>query len=156
MKKGYYIDTEGFDLEAVKAAILFACDFASKNADVNRVILCAPSKNSMIRFNKVLGERYVQSLSLKEQSIGESFIMKIETIRTYIRTNSVNSFDIVVCCGIDDKDLFKIEEHPSVNYMISIPKVWEHSEQWIHSSQAEEISGKLQEVSRTFTIPREK
>lgn len=142
MNTRFYIDTEANDDDAYQFAMQYACSLAEKDSDIQRIVLYIPGKQTTGWFNRLFDSNTVKKLftGLKFSDCPVPF--KFETKITYKKSQYGNPSDIVICCGIDSEDIFKIDDYHSVKYIIAIPWLRKFTEKWIKTWNAVEISGK--------------
>lgn len=153
MNNRFYFDTEGNDDEAYKNAISFACDISKKDQKVGRLIFLVINKQTVGWLERIFGIRTIKNLFDGVKFNGYSFLCKIETLATYKTAQYKNYCDIVICCGLDSNDIFKIDDYSSIKYIIAIPWLKKNTEGWIKTWGAEDISGKPEDADKTFPEP---
>lgn len=142
METKFYINTEANDDEAYRFAMGFACEIAKNDSNIKRIVLYIHTKQNTGWFTRLFGVDFTKKLfngvKLKDCPV----LFKFETIKTYSKFQYGNSSDIVICCGVDSKDILKIDNYNSVKYIIAIPWLRDLTEKWIKTWNAKEISGK--------------
>lgn len=145
----YFFDTEGNDDESYERALNFAEKLVKANNELKRIIYLVPSKNSTGWLDRLFGEQAVKKMFNGVKLSGTA--VKIETIRTY--TNSYNDpSDIVICCGLNSEEIFKVQDYRHVYAIIAIPWQKENTESWIKTAKAVKINEDLStntELSKT-------
>jgi hypothetical protein len=124
----YFIDTSGNDDNAYGEAVRFACALAREDAEVKRIVILVHTKQNTGWFDRLLGPDIVKKMFQGVKLLGCETPFKIETMNT-IKDHSPTS--IVIACGLDDGDLFKIDDFYTVKSIIAIPWLQERVQQWI-------------------------
>jgi hypothetical protein len=130
MNNRFYIDTHGNDDEAYQRALDFAIKLSKENDKIKNVIFLVASKNNTGWLDRIYGTDNVKKLftGIKQGSL----LVKIETVRTYNSTYS-GATDIVIACGLNSKEIFKVEDYRNVEYIIAIPWLKELTQSWINT-----------------------
>lgn len=135
MGKKYFVDTYGnADRKARLRAILYADTIAKKDEFVQRIVLYIATKANTGWFDKIFDQREIKKLFSGTRIHNIKVPIKIETINTYKKCYGSN--DIVIAFGTSSEELYKLEDNTCANYIICIPWVKEHSEEWITSRNA--------------------
>ncbi|AZB17627.1 hypothetical protein EG352_07525 [Chryseobacterium indologenes] len=136
----YFFDTEGNDDESYDKALNFAEKLIKANKGLKRIIYLVPSKNSTGWLDRLYGVQTVKKMFNGVNLSGTA--VKIETIRTY--TNSYNDpSDIVICCGLNSEEIFKVQDYRQVDTIIAIPWQKENTDSWIKTAKAIKINEDL-------------
>lgn len=146
MENRFYINTEGNDDDAYKQAINYACEIANQDTQIKRIILYITTKQNTGWFERLYGDECVKKIFKGATIKGCRVEIKFETCLTYAKDKYHSPSDIVICCGLDSDDIFKIDDYYSVKYIIAIPWLKKYSEQWIKTWNAKEISGKGEKI----------
>lgn len=150
VQKRFCIMTEGDDDNAYKEAMSFACKLADKNNEINKIILLVSTKDSARCFKRLFGSEIVKLLFNGYVFENCKHEFKIETLRTY---NSHNLHNIVITCGIDSNDIFKIDDvYYRPDAIISIAWTFEGLEKWNKTWNSKEIRGK-QKLIKPYKNP---
>lgn len=128
MNNRFYIDTFGNDDNAYEKAYLFALKLVKDDINIKKIIFLVASKNNCGWLDRLYGESKVKQL-FKGMYIG-NLLLKIETIRTYSNSYA-NGTDIVIACGLNSKEIFKVEDFQNIGYIIAIPWLKELTQNWI-------------------------
>ncbi|HUX56305.1 MAG TPA: hypothetical protein VMV77_04985 [Bacteroidales bacterium] len=140
MKSKFYVDAETNDDKAYQLAMSFACELSKKDNQIERIVLFISTIETTGWFNRIFGPDTVKQLFKGHKFTNCPVPFKFETKLTYKEFG--NASDIVITCGIDSEDLFKIDDYYSVKYIIAVPWLRELTEKWIRTWDADEISGK--------------
>ena len=138
--KYYYFDTQGNDDAAYDRALNFAANLVKESKELNKIIFLVASRDATGWL-----ERLFDSQTVKKMFTGATFSginVKIETIRTYKNTYS-NPSDIIICCGLNSEEIFKIQDYRQVDVIIAIPWLKENTESWINTANAKKINEDL-------------
>ena len=139
MDTKFYLDTEGNDDQAYLSALKFACELASSDTDINRIVLYIASKDNTGWFERLFDSQMVKQLFQGAQFNDCPAVVKFETRITYEKFKYGRSNDIVICCGMDSDELLKIDDYSSVKYIIAIPWLRQFNEKWIRTWNAVNI-----------------
>ena len=142
MNRKFYIDTEGNDDQAYALAMQYACELAKKDNEIFRIILFINTKQNTGWFERLYGSVVVKKMFNGYKFSDCTVPFKFETKLTYKEAGFSNSYEIVICCGLDSDDIFKIDDYYSVKYVIAIPWIKKWTQKWISTWDAIEISGK--------------
>lgn len=138
--KYYYFDTQLNDDESYEKALNFAADLVMESKELDRIIFLVASKNTTGWLERLFGSQKV-----KKMFSGASFLginVKIETIRTY-KDSYNNSSDIIICCGLNSDEIFKVQDYRQIDAIIAIPWLKESTESWINTTNAKKINKDL-------------
>lgn len=142
MDTKYYFDTEGNDDAAYQKAMQFACELAISDSEISRIILLIHTKHNTGWFQRLFGEEIVNKMFSGYKFSDCPATVKFETKITYRHSQYGNRSHVVICCGLDSEDIFKIDDYYSVKYIIAIPWLKKLTDKWIKTWNAKEISGK--------------
>lgn len=142
MERKYYIDTEKNDDEAYRFAINFACNIVKEDNKVKQIVLYVQSKKTTGWFDRLFGSETVKALFTGVRIMDCPVKLKIETKQTYKKEMYGEPTDLVICCGMDSKDIFKLDDYSSIKYIIAIPWLKKLTEKWVTTWNAKEITGK--------------
>ncbi len=138
-KQRFYVDTEGNDDEAYREAIQFACRLADDDPKITRIILLIATKRNTGWFERLFGEGAVKQLFNGAKFKNCRPIIKIESLQTF-RADAVSS-EIIITCGLDDKDVLKIDDCYSAKAIIAIPWLRQFLQKWIQTWNPADIRG---------------
>lgn len=145
-KQRFFIDTEGNDDDAYREAIEFACKLAESDPQISRIVLLVHTKRTTGWFERLYGEGGVKQLFSGTKFKGCRPIVKLETIQTF--KDGIAPANIVIACGLDDKDVLKIDDTFSVKVIIAIPWVRELLKKWIQTWEPTNIRGGQASVAK--------
>lgn len=132
MKNKFYIDTEGNDDDSYRLALKFAITLFQKDNQVNKIIFLVGSKNSTGWLDRLYGSEAVKKIF---NGINQNGVhIKIETVRTLNNSFSTGT-DIIIACGLNSDEIFKIEDYRNIKYIIAIPWLKELTQSWINTNQ---------------------
>lgn len=135
--KYYYFDTYGNDDESYDIALNFAAKLVKESKEISKIIFLVASKDTTGWLERLFG-----SQTVKKMFAGVTFSginVKIETIRTY-KNNYANPSDVIICCGLNSEEIFKIQDYRQVDTIIAIPWLKENTESWIKTANAKKIN----------------
>lgn len=138
-KQRFYIDTLGNDDQAYKEAMSFACNLADKDSQIKRVILLISTKQHTGWFERLFKQEIVNQLFKGKQFNNCKPIFKFETKKNYKNTSP--SSEIVITCGLNEEDIFPIDDFSSVKAIIVIPWLREKIQKWVQTWNPIELRG---------------
>ena len=144
-KQRFYFDIEGNDDEAYREAIQHACELAAKDKEIEKVILLIHTKRNTGWFERLFGRETVKSLFKGVYFKDCGPIFKFETKKTYSE-GVYEPSEIVITCGLDSDDVFKIDDSYSVKAIIAIPWLRKHLQKWVKTWNPTELRGNQQSV----------
>lgn len=139
-RKYFYFDTELNDDAAYDRAVNFAAKLINENKTLKKIIFLVANKNSTGWLERLYGSQNVKKMF--SGAILSGINVKIETIRTY--TDSYNDpTDVVICCGLNSEEVFKIQDYGHVDTIIAIPWLKQNIESWIKTAKAKKVNEDL-------------
>lgn len=141
----YYIDTRGNDDDAYKEAMQFALELTKVDQNINKVVLLIGTKTQTGWFERLFGRETEKKLFTGVKFEGSDVLFKFETKITFKDTDRDNSL-IVISCGLNADDLYKIDDFDSISSIISIPWLPENLLPWIKTWQPQELRGNQTEA----------
>lgn len=132
MKNNFYIDTYGNDDDSYQMALQFAISLFKKDEQIKRIIFLVGSKSNTGWLDRLYGNDVVKKLfnGINQNGV----LVKIETVRTLKNTYFTES-DIIISCGLNSDEIFKIEDYRNIKYIIAIPWLKELALSWINTNQ---------------------
>ncbi|MBN2396516.1 MAG: hypothetical protein JXC36_08690 [Candidatus Atribacteria bacterium] len=149
-KRRFYIDTTGNDDEAYRFAMEFACKLAEEDPEIERVIILIHTKHNTGWFERLFGSETVKKLFAGIHFKNCKPIFRFETKKTY--NDYYDPSEVVITCGLDSDDIFKIDDFTSVKAIIAIPWLKERTLKWVQTWNPIEIRGK-QEAVKPYPEP---
>lgn len=143
-KRRFYIDTTGNDDEAYRFAMEFACKLAEEDSEIERVIILIHTKQNTGWFERLFGSDTVKKLFAGLHFKDCKPIFKFETKKTY--NDYYDHSEVVITCGLDSDDIFKIDDFNSVKAIIAIPWLKERTYKWVQTWNPIEIRGNQESV----------
>ena len=128
MNNRFYFDTSGNDDATYEKAFKFALKISKANSNIKNIIFLVASKNNTGWLDRLYGSDTVKRLFRGFPQ--ENVLVKIETVKTYSDSYS-NSTDIVIACGLNSKEIFKVEDFRNIEYIIAIPWLKDLTQSWI-------------------------
>nr|WP_315246648.1 hypothetical protein [uncultured Flavobacterium sp.] len=128
MNNRFYIDTYGNDDQAYDNAYKFALKLAKTDINIKKIIFLVATKSNTGWLDRLYGETTVKQLYKGIRK--DTLLLKIETIKTYSDSYS-NAAEVVIACGLNSKEIFKVEDYRNVEYIIAIPWLKELTQSWI-------------------------
>ena len=123
MKNRYYADAYGADLNALKACVKKAFEIADADDEVARVVFYSYTKNNFVQVSRVFGDDYVDLMFTRPLRCSEcSKPIRCMTAITYKKECEFRDSpkDVVVCCHMDSKDVFKVDDYRTAKYIIAL------------------------------------
>jgi hypothetical protein len=123
MKNKYYADAYGADLDALLACVKKAFEIAEADDEVARVVFYSYNKNNFMQVSRVFGDDYVDVMFNRPLKFNEcSKPIRCMTAITYKKECEYRDSpkDVVVCCHMDSKDVFKVDDYRTAKYIIAL------------------------------------
>lgn len=138
-KRRFYIDTEGIDDSAYHEAIQFACKLADEDHEITRVVILVHTKQNTAWFERLYGRDVEKKLFAGTKFNDCKPLFKFETKKTYY--DNYKPSEIVITCGLDSKDILKIDNFYSVKAIIVIPWLRDSLQKWVQTWNPIELRG---------------
>lgn len=136
----YYIDTHGNDDAAYREAMQFASELASVDPNITKVVLLIGTKTQTSWFKRLFGQVVEKKLFSGLKFPGSDILFRFETKITF-KDNSADDSVIVISCGLNADDLYKIDDYYSISSIIAIPWLQEKLLPWIKTWDPQELRG---------------
>ena len=123
MKNKFYADAYGADLNALEACVKKAFEIADADDEIARVVLYSYTKNNFMQVSRVFGDDYVDETFTRPLRCSEcSKPIRCMTAITYKKECEFRDSpkDVVVCCHMDSKDVFKVDDYRTAKYIIAL------------------------------------
>lgn len=123
MKNKYYADAYGADLNALLACVKKAFEIADADAEIGRVVFYSQTKNGFMQVSRVFGDDSVDVMFTRPLRFGEcSKPIRCMTAITYKKECEYRNSpkDVVVCCHLDSKAVFKVDDYRTAKYIIAL------------------------------------
>lgn len=132
MESKFYIDTHGNDDNSYNMAFQFAVSLVKSDNQIKKIIFLVGSKNKTGWLDRLYGSDVVKKLfnGINQNGI----LVKVETLRT-LQNNYSTKTDIIIACGLNSDEIFKIEDYRNIKYIIAIPWLKELTQSWINTNQ---------------------
>ncbi len=140
----YYANACGADTKALIACVRKAFELADSDDEVERVVLYSYTKKNFMQVGKIFGEDNVnQMFSRPMKSKGCTKRIKCATERTYKKECEYKHTpkDVVICCHMDSKAVFKVDDYLNAKYIIALSWTMEGLKEWITRWHAQSVSG---------------
>lgn len=123
MNTKYYADAYGPNEEALIVCINKAIEIAQSDDNVQRIVLYSYTKKNFMQVIQLFGEEIVNRMFSKPillEDISTPFVCATEL--TYKRECEFRSTpkDIVICCHMDSKAVFKVDDFKTAKYIIAL------------------------------------
>lgn len=153
MNNKYYVDIEhdGFNGDAYLQAFKFANKLVKQNKDVNRIVCYVHTKGNIGYFEPFFEDKLIKKL-LEGNVMIEPFPvpLTIETKNTYSKSRySSSNRDLVLAFGMDLEDLEVLDDYYGVKYLVAIPWLKDKTMPWVNRWNAEEITGKKDDKTKS-------
>ncbi len=132
-KTKYYADAYGPDINALVACVRKAFELADSDDEVERVVLYSYTKNNFMQVDKIFGADNVNQMFSRPMKFNEcSKPIKCATEITYKKECEYRNTpkDVVICCHMDSKAVFKVDDYMTVKYVIALSWTMEGLKEW--------------------------
>lgn len=149
MKNKYYADAYGPDLNALIACVKKAFEIAEADDEVARIVFYSYTKNNFMQVSRVFGDDNVDRMFTRPLRFSEcSKPIRCATVITYKKECEYRDSpkDVVVCCHMDSKDVFKVDDFRTAKYIIALSWTTDGLSAWKSRWNAENVMGKSEEV----------
>ena len=133
MNTKYYADAYGPNEEALIACINKAIEIAQSDDNVQRIVLYSYTKKNFMQVIQLFGEENVNRMFSKPiflEDINTPFVCATEL--TYKRECEFRCTpkDIVICCHMDSKAVFKVDDLKTAKYIIALSWTLDGLNEW--------------------------
>ena len=152
MKNKYYADAYGPDLNALIACVKKAFEIAEADDEVARIVFYSYTKNNFMQVGRVFGDENVDRMFTHSLRFSDcSKPIRCATVITYKKECEYRDSpkDIVVCCHMDSKDVFKVDDYRTAKYIIALSWTLDGLKEWKSRWSAENVMGESVEVEKT-------
>ena len=156
MKNKYFADAYGADLDALLACVKKAFEIAEADDEVARVVFYSYNKNNFMQVGRVFGDDYVDVMFTRPLKFNEcSKPIRCMTAITYKKECEYRDSpkDVVVCCHMDSKDVFKVDDYRTAKYIIALSWTTDGLSAWKKRWNAQNVLEEEAEVE-TYTHPK--
>lgn len=133
----YFINAEVNDDEAYREAISFANDITKKNSKLKNVLLIGHTKANTGWLERLFGDKKVRELH-KGIRLNEVANIKIESY-TALKKKFSNKNSVLIMMGLDDKEVFELEEDSYDCVIIAIPYLKENLKGWLTANNPKDL-----------------
>ena len=131
-KHRFYIDTSGNDDDAYREAIAYAYELAKADPEIKRIILLIHTKSNSTLFERLFNLEIAKKLlTTGIKAYTDHPLLKGETKKTY--SEGQNPSEIVITCGFEPDDIFRIDDFDSVKAIIAIPWLKDGIKKWVQT-----------------------
>lgn len=144
METKYYADAYGADLNALAACIRKAFELANSDDEIDRVVLYSYTKNNFMQVDKIFGADNVNQMFSRPMKFREcTKPIKCATEITYKKEceYSHTPKDVVICCHMDSKAVFKVDDYLTAKYIIALSWTMEGLKEWKARWHAQNVLG---------------
>lgn len=143
-KTKYYADANGADLNALAACIHKAFELANSDDEIERVVLYSYTKNNFMQVDKIFGADNVNQMFSRPMTFREcTKPIKCATEITYKKECEYRHTpkDVVICCHMDSKAVFKVDDYLTAKYIIALSWTMEGLKEWKARWHAQNVLG---------------
>lgn len=145
-KTKYYADAYGPDTKALTACILKAFELADSDDEVERVVLYSYTKNNFMQVDKIFGADNVNQMFSHPMKFNKcTKPIKCATEITYKKECEYRNTpkDVVICCHMDSKAVFKVDDYKTAKYIIALSWNMEGLNEWKTRWHAQNVLGSI-------------
>jgi len=151
MKTKYYADAYGPDQNALKACVNKAIELAQLDDEIQRIVIYSNTKKNFMQVDKLFGVENVNrmfSTPLVFDGIRTPFICATEI--TYKRECEYRDSpkDIVICCHMDSKAVFKVDDFRTAKYIIALSWTLDGLDDWKKRWNAQNVFSEEEESDK--------
>ncbi|MDR3716731.1 MAG: hypothetical protein P4L51_28320 [Puia sp.] len=146
----YYLDPSGKHDKLYQIACDFARELAKKEARFDEVLLLCREDKKISDIQKELEQEPLERFNNGIRFSGTGPLFIIRSLREYLR--DVFSTALLIACGLDTGDLFKLGDKCRASVIIAVPDEVHDIEQWIKTWDPREISG-AEPVVKSYPLP---
>lgn len=151
MKTKYYADAYGPDQNALKACVNKALELAQLDNEIQRIVIYSYTKKNFMQVDKLFGVENVNkmfSAPLSFDGIRTPFICATEI--TYKRECEYRDSpkDIVICCHMDSKAVFKVDDFRTAKYIIALSWTIDGLDDWKKRWNAQNVFSEEEESDK--------
>lgn len=142
MKTKYYVDAYGPDENALAACISKAIEIAQLDEEIQRIVIYSHTKKNFMQVIKFFGVELVNKMfSGPEYLDGIRVPILCATEITYKRECEYqdNPKDVVICCHMDSKAVFKVDDYKTAKYIIALSWTLDGLNEWKTRWKAQNI-----------------
>lgn len=142
LTRKYYADAYGADRNALIACIQKAIEIAEIDNEVQRIVIYSHTKSNFMQVNKLFGVETVKKMFSRPVSFNDvrvPFVCATEI--TYKKECEYRDTpkDIVVCCHMDSKTVFKVDDYRTAKYVIALSWTLDGLNEWKMRWKAQNI-----------------
>ena len=152
MKNKFYADAYGADLSALEACVKKAFEIADADDEIARVVFYSYTKNNFMQVSRVLGDDCVDIMFTRPLKFSDcSKPVRCMTAITYKKECEYRDSpkDVVVCCHMDSKDVFKVDDYRTAKYIIALSWTLDGLNAWKKRWNAQNVLDEESEESVT-------
>lgn len=133
MKTKYYVDAYGPDENALVACVSKAIEIAQLDDEIQRIVIYSHTKKNFMQVNKLFGVELVNKMFSKPVDLdGIRVPIVCATEITYKRECEYRDSpkDVVICCHMDSKAVFKVDDYNTAKYIIALSWTLDGLNEW--------------------------
>lgn len=133
MKTKYYVDAYGPDENSLVACVSKAIEIAQLDDEIQRIVIYSYTKKNFMQVNKLFGVELVNKMFSKPVALdGIRVPIVCATEITYKRECGYRDSpkDIVICCHMDSKAVFKVDDYNTAKYIIALSWTLDGLNEW--------------------------
>ena len=142
MKTKYYVDAYGPDENALVACVSKAIEIAQLDDEIQRIVIYSHTKKNFMQVNKLFGVELVNKMFSKPVDLdGIRVPIVCATEITYKRECEYRDSpkDVVICCHMDSKAVFKVDDYNTAKYIIALSWTLDGLNEWKMRWKAQNI-----------------
>ena len=148
MKTKYFADAYGANENALKACINKAIELAQLDHEIQRIVIYSYTKKNFMLVNKLFGVETVNRMfshPVVFDGIRPSFVCATEI--TYKRECEYRDSpkDVVICCHMDSKAVFKVDDFRTAKYIIALSWTLDGLDDWKNRWNAQNVLSEEEE-----------
>lgn len=129
----FFVDAQGVDEEALKACIRKALQIAESDNEVARIVFYSYTKGNFEQIIKLFGQDDVKQMfshPVRYSNFPKPF--SCATSITYKKECEYRDSpkDVVVCCHVDSKEAFKVDDYRTAKYIIALSWLTDGLNEW--------------------------
>ena len=133
MNSKYFADAYGVDVEALKACIRKALQIAKSDDEVARIVFYSYTKDNFEQVINIFGQNDVKQMfshPVRYSNFPKPF--SCATSITYKKECEYRDApkDVVVCCHVDSKEAFKVDDYRTAKYIIALSWLPDGLNEW--------------------------
>lgn len=155
MNTKYYANANGVNLGVLKRCIIKAIELANSDEDIERVILYGYTKDNLTSLAEIFGSDNLKNM-FNTPVFFRGCTKPIQCATEIIYKNDceyINSpKDVVVCCYMDSKSVFMVDDYMTAKYIIAMSWTLDGLNDWKKRWNAQNVLGSNTEIMERCDI----